>query len=77
MERRLAERRITLAISIALLLLAVPLLALSGLISAKVIANLPGSRPGFILLGVLLTFTLFFTTMAWRGFASIGRTGQL
>lgn len=75
MEKRLPEKRITVAISIALLVLALPLLALSGIASTDVIANLPDSRPGLFPLSILLTFTLFFATMAWRGFASIGRPG--
>jgi hypothetical protein len=74
-EERLRERRITLAISTVLLGLALPLLALSGVVSVSVIGNLPDSRAGLFPLSILVTFALFFATMAWRGFASIGRTG--
>jgi hypothetical protein len=65
----------TMAISTVLLLLALPLLALSGVVSASVIRDLPDSRAGLFPLSIVLTFTLFFATMAWRGFASLGRTG--
>ena len=74
-EQRLRGKRITVAISTVLLLLALPLLAMSGVVSASVIGNLRDSCAGLFPLSILLTFTLFFATMAWRGFASIGRTG--
>ena len=69
------ERRITIAISTVLLGLALPLLVLSGVVSAGVIRDLPDSRAGLFPLSILLTFAFFFATMAWRGFRSIGRTG--
>lgn len=69
------ERRVTVAISIALLVLALPLVVAAGVLSLAIIGKLPDSRGDFFPLSVVLTFALFFATMAWRGFASIGRTG--
>jgi len=63
------------AISIALLVLALPLVVAAGVLSLAIIGKLPDSRGDFFPLSVVLTFALFFATMAWRGFASIGRTG--
>lgn len=64
-----------MAIAIALLVLAVPLVVVSGVLSVAVIGKLPDSRADFFPLSIVLTFALFFAVMAWRGFASIRRTG--
>jgi hypothetical protein len=69
------EKRITVAITIVMVMLALPLVVVSGVVFAGVLAKLPGSRAEFFPLSVVLTFALFFVAMAWRGFASIGRTG--
>jgi hypothetical protein len=58
-----------------LLVLAVSLLVLAGVLSVAVIGKLPDSRGDFFPLSIVLTFTLFFAVMTWRGFASIKRTG--
>jgi uncharacterized BrkB/YihY/UPF0761 family membrane protein len=63
------------AIAIVLLIFAVPLLVVSGVLSAAIIGKLPDSRADFFPLSIVLTFALFFGTMAWRGFASVRRTG--
>jgi hypothetical protein len=67
--------RVTVAIALSLLLLALPLVVVSGVLSVAVIGKLPDSRGDFFPLSVVLTFALFFAVMAWRSFASIGRTG--
>ncbi len=69
------EKRITVAITIVMVMLAVPLVVVSGVVLVDVLAKLPGSRGEFFPLSVVLTFALFFAAMAWRGYASIGRTG--
>jgi len=69
------EKRITVAITVVMVMLALPLVVVSGVVFAGALAKLPSSRAEFFPLSVVLTFTLFFAAMAWRGFASIGRTG--
>jgi uncharacterized BrkB/YihY/UPF0761 family membrane protein len=73
MTRR--DRRITVAITIVMVMLALPLVVVSGVVLVDVLAKLPHSRAEFFPLSFVLTFALFFAAMAWRGFASIGRTG--
>ena len=74
-DNRAKETRITVGIAIALSVLAVPLVVVAGVASVVVIGRLPDSRAGFFPLSIILTFALFFATMAWRGFASICGTG--
>jgi hypothetical protein len=74
-EKREIERRVTLGISLVLLVLALPLLVLSGFSAVAVIGGLPDNREGFVTLSIVLTFALFFSAMAWRGFASVGCIG--
>ena len=75
MQKPELEKRIALGIAVVHLALAIPLLVLSGLLGAAVISGLPRSREGFLPLSVVLTFALFFSSMAWRGFVSLDRIG--
>jgi len=58
-----------------MVMLALPLVVVSGVVLVDVLVKLPHSRAEFFPLSFVLTFALFFAAMAWRGFASIGRTG--
>jgi hypothetical protein len=74
-NERSRERKVGVAIAITLSALALPLIVLSGVLSVAVIGKLPDSRADLFPLSVVLTFALFFAAMAWRGFASLGRSG--
>ena len=56
-----------MAISIVLLVLALPLVVVSGILSVAVIGKLPDSRGDFFPLSMVLTFALFFAAMHARG----------
>jgi hypothetical protein len=76
-DKARVERRITLGLAIFLLVIALPLMGLSAVIAADAFARLPETREGFLVLSFPLTFALFFSVMAWRGFASANHVGPV
>jgi len=63
-------------ISAVLAIIATPLGMLAGMIFSRLISDPGADAKGWILFSFPLVFVIFFSTMAWRGFASLNSKGE-
>jgi hypothetical protein len=68
-------RYLTLGVSVLMFVIALVLVCLAAVIAARVAFAMSKTDYWLFSLSVVLTFALFFSAMAWRGFSAVRRPG--